>query len=142
NVNYTDLIENSVTLKRILTIEDDPSKQARFGSTENIEYDLHFLFGHGLDTTNFQSIAANGLAFLIYSFGIFGTLMLSGMTVYLSQTKLSTLVIVAFSLTTFPMFSYMFYWVFLAWIISGSNNRATTFHLQQSQPSKSYKIIS
>jgi hypothetical protein len=71
-----DIADASITIKRIIDIDNDPSRQARFGSFDNFELDAFIFFGHGVDTEKFQSIAANGFAFIIYSFGLIGMLLI------------------------------------------------------------------
>lgn len=109
-----DIADVSITVNRIINIDNDPSRQARFGSFNNLELDAFFLFGHGVDTENFQAIAANGFAFIIYSFGLIGMLVFSLILSAIVRVGNRTLIAVCFLLTTFPLFSYMFFWCWLA----------------------------
>lgn len=117
-INLENIADASITFDRIININADPSRQARFGSFENVQLDFFLFTGHGIDTLNFQSIAANGFAFLLYSFGVSGSLILALYFIYLVRGDNKLLITIGFLLTTFPLFSYMFFWSWLAIIIS------------------------
>lgn len=107
------LVDRSVTLTRIINIEDDPSRQGRFGSSDNVVNDIYLYIGHGIDSQNFQSIAANGIVFLIYGFGVVFLPIILVATVYLFKPNRNVLISTAFLLTTFPAFAYMYFWCWL-----------------------------
>lgn len=118
------IIESSITIGRILNIENDPSRAARYGSMNNIKLDEFLFFGHGIDTQNFQSIAANGFGFLLYSFGLIGMILMAFYFIYLTKLNISILLAIGFILTTFPPFSYIYFWVWIGMILflSRTNN--------------------
>ena len=117
-VSLQELTSLSVTLNRIININDDPSRIARLGSLDNIQLDFLFLLGHGVDTLNFQTLAANGLAFLMYCFGVIGTAVLGLFLVFMVRANFKILLVAGFLLTTFPCFSYMFFWMWLAILLA------------------------
>ena len=129
------IIESSVTIERILNIEDDPSRAARYGSINNINLDEFLFFGHGIDTQNFQSIAANGYGFLLYSFGLIGMILMAFYFIYLTKSNINILLAISFVLTTFPPFSYVYFWVWIGMILFLSrvnNRRPSLFFLNRS----------
>jgi len=113
-----DIADASITINRIIHIDNDPSRQARFGSFDNLGLDAFIFFGHGVDTEKFQSIAANGFAFIVYSFGLIGMLVFGLILSAIVRVGSRTLIAVGFLLTTFPLFSYMFFWCWLAIMIA------------------------
>lgn len=116
------LADRSVTLSRIINIEDDPSRQGRFGSSDNVINDIYLYIGHGIDAENFQSIAANGIAFLVYGFGVVGFSVLLITTVYLFKPNRNVLISTAFLFTTFPPFAYMYFWCWLGLALGTSHH--------------------
>lgn len=117
------ILDDSRTIYRITNLDNDASRQARVGSIDNFDFDIFLLLGHGLDTEQFQTVGANGIAFILYSFGIAGAIMLAVAVVYLARANFKVLLLLFFSLTTFPMFSYMFYWCFLGIMLGSLNVR-------------------
>ncbi len=113
-----DIADASITFNRIIDIDNDPSRQARFGSFDNFELDAFIFFGHGVDTEKFQSIAANGFVFIIYSFGLIGMLVFGLILSTIVRVGGKVLIAIGFLLTTFPLFSYMFFWCWLAIMIT------------------------
>lgn len=141
-INLQDLADTSVTVSRIINIEDDPSRQARFGGADNVQFDMLFLLGHGVDSLNFQSIAANGLAFMLYSFGLIGLIAIFLYLVILSRMNIKILFIVGFLFTTFPVLSYMFFWCWLAIILALAQSEASSEqYLNLNQSGKNLNIL-
>ncbi|MCF6764278.1 hypothetical protein L3V82_00735 [Thiotrichales bacterium 19S3-7] len=111
-------IEHSVTLHRLSDIDADPSKEQRYGLLANYLSPNHFL-GLGINTNAFQTIAANGIAFVIYSFGLVGFLCL-GLTLsylFVRLYAIRALIAIAFLLTTYPLMTYMIFWIWLGLLI-------------------------
>jgi hypothetical protein len=117
-ISVSDLAENSVTVARLMNIDDDPSRQARYGSVANWRLDEWFIFGNGVDTSNFQNVAANGVGFLFYSIGIVGLGLLSIWILIRERVRYKAGVSIIFLLTTFPPFAYMYFWVYLSLILT------------------------
>jgi hypothetical protein len=113
-----DLATSSVTIHRIVNIEDDPSRQARLGSSENIFFDIFLLIGHGVNSQHFQTIATNSYAFIISSFGLIGTIFIFIWIFTLNKIDTQRLIAIAFLFTTFPAFSYMYFWVWFTLVLS------------------------
>jgi hypothetical protein len=117
-VKVSDLAEISVTVARLMNIDDDPSRQARYGSVASWRLDEWFVFGNGVDTSNFQNVAANGVGFLFYSIGIVGLGLLSIWILIRERVHYKAGVSIIFLLTTFPPFAYMYFWVYLSLILT------------------------
>ncbi len=112
------LKDSSVTIDRIVNLSADPSRQARYGSVDNFNFDLFFFIGHGIDTDDFQNLAANGLAFMIYSFGLLGSFFVFAFFVFLCRFDFKVLLATIFLLTTYPLFSYMYFWAWLGIVLA------------------------
>lgn len=111
-------ITESVTWQRVLSIQEDPSRIARYGDIRDY-VSIEYLFGHGLSTAKFQQIGANGVAFLIYCFGFSGSLLLFFLLLYTVGLRYFWVVIsVGFLLTTYPIMTYMGFWVWLGLLIN------------------------
>jgi hypothetical protein len=110
--------EDSVTMRRLLNINEDVSRKARYGSLENIVVDEFLLFGHGIDTSNFQTIAANALAFLLYGLGIAGITLLVVWGRVIQKIPFKHALCIVFLFTTFPLFTYMYFWAWLGLLLA------------------------
>lgn len=120
SLDWSDLTSNSVTLNRILNLEDDSSFSQRSGDMNILaaELDNTFLWGSGVNTNLFQGMyGANGLSFLVYSFGIVGTVLLLVTLLIMLRFSLVPLLFLAVLLTTYPPFSYMYFWLWLGLLI-------------------------
>lgn len=111
------LTESSTTLLRIFDIFNDASAQARFGQMSNFEMGTVLLIGSGIDTVNFQDFGANGIAFMLYCFGLGGTAAILLLYTIGFKMKARTIISLAILLTTYPPFSYMYFWFWLAAMI-------------------------
>jgi hypothetical protein len=131
-VAFMDYSENSIAMTRLLNIADDPSRRARYGSIENIIVDEFLLLGHGVDTSNFQSIGANALAFLVYCFGIAGIALLVVWGVAIQKISATHAILIGFIFTTFPLFSYMYFWVWLGLLLALNKGKAHNSRLSPS----------
>jgi hypothetical protein len=121
---------------RILEITKDPSLRERYlrnrcGSNPNTAITalpletrlVQGAFGGGLTTQYFEKcLAANGIAFLYKSFGLVGLaallagfwLALRGLSV---GAKLYFALALGFSLTSYPLFTYVIFWIWLPALI-------------------------
>lgn len=117
-VSMDSLVEDSVTLHRITNIDDDPSKQGRLGSSENyLNYD-HFVLGSGFSRDQFQTIAANSYGFIFYALGLAGIGIVALIGVTYLGVRWKSIVLVLFLFTTFPQFSYLYFWVWFPLILA------------------------
>lgn len=86
-----------------------------------------WMFGEGLTTSYFlQCLPANGVAFFFKSFGILGlSALVFGLSQALRKASLRDRVFVAvtiiFSLTTYPLITYLIFWIWLAGLIGVAN---------------------
>jgi|GEM_PF-3815621 len=113
-ISLNDLSENSITIWRIMNIDDDPSRQARYGSASSWQLDERFFLGNGVDTSNFQAVAANSVSFLVYSFGVVGVALIFAWAVIHQKIHFKSTLSILFLFTTFPPFSYMYFWIYLS----------------------------
>lgn len=116
--SFSDLVDASFTLNRIATIDTDASRDGRLGSIGNYFGYENLMFGSGVSSDQFQRLGANGLAFVLYSSGILGMLLL--LIAFLPRSRLHAKksIIVLFLFSTFPPFAYMYFWAWLAIIYS------------------------
>ena len=134
------LTASSTTASRIFGIFDDASAQARFGQMSNFEFGTALLAGSGVDTTNFQDFGANGIAFMLYCFGLGGAAAILLFYKIFLKIKLRTAVSVGILLTTYPPFSYMYFWFWLATMVllefCSNNQPPAAFHGSQNSSFK------
>jgi hypothetical protein len=115
------MIERSITLSRIVNIQEDASFGARLGEGRLFyaTFNPSFLLGHGINTSDFQAaFGANGVSFLIYSFGLIGAVLLFMIFCWLVMFDHRIILSMAFLLTTYPPFSYMYFWFWLALLVA------------------------
>ena len=122
-------ILDPITVARMLDLDSDPSRHARYGSVKNIHLNFSFFFGHGINTSDFQSfVGANGYSFIIYSFGLLWTIGFL-MAIYFNSSahRLKVVVAVFFAMSTYPLFTHLFWYAWLALILKarGRNNEST-----------------
>lgn len=117
-------ILDPITVTRMLDLDLDPSRHARYGLTENINLNFHFFLGSGINTSDFQSFfGANGYSFAIYSFGLLWTIGFL-MAIYFNSSahRLKVVVAVLFAMTTYPLFTYLFWYAWLALMVRGRDH--------------------
>jgi hypothetical protein len=119
-ISVDSLVEDSITLHRITNLDDDASKQGRFGTVENYLTYRNLIFGSGVSSDQFQALAANAYGFLFYAFGILGVSLLALSFSTLLAQNWRGVVAILFLLTTFPHFSYMFFWIWIALMVNAS----------------------
>jgi hypothetical protein len=121
---------------RLLGIAKDPStkerylhntcssaEQAAIANTPRTVRALRLAFGEGLSTQYFREcLPANGIAFLFKSLGAVGLIFL--LTGYLlalrrlpTRAKVYSFLAVGFSFTTYPLVTYVIFWIWLPAII-------------------------
>ncbi|MRI34327.1 hypothetical protein EOPP23_15160 [Endozoicomonas sp. OPT23] len=113
DISIDSIAERSVTVSRVVNLSDDPSRQARYGDVENVSFNIFFFIGHGVDSKNFQSLAANGIAFMIYCFGFIGSIIVFVYLLALNRANHKHMLAIVFLLSTYPLFSYMYFWFWL-----------------------------
>jgi hypothetical protein len=116
--SFSDLVDASFTLNRIATIDEDASRDGRLGSIENYLGYEHLMFGNGVSSDQFQQLGANGFAFVLYSSGIVGSLLILSASFPRSRLHAKKSIIVLFLFSTFPPVAYMFFWAWLAIMFS------------------------
>ena len=112
--SFSDLVNASYTLNRIATIDADPSRDGRLGSLVDYLGYENLIFGSGVSSDQFQQLGANGLAFVLYSSGIVGMLLILIALLPRSRLHAKKSIIVLFLFSTFPPFAYMYFWAWLA----------------------------
>lgn len=125
-------IIDPITVARIFDIGNDPSFKARFGGDTDIFLDGHLLVGNGLSTEFFQSfLGANAISFYIYSFGLLGLLLFFGWIMATTKKgRLETVVVILFAMTSYPLFTYVFWWAWLSILIQSRKNRYESVFFQ------------
>ncbi len=118
---------------RALNVPSDPSTLARYmrttcsavGKVESADIpqtvrSLQWIFGEGLSTHFFtECLSANGIAFLVKSLGGVGLLaLLAGFFRALqglpASAKIHAFLAIGFSFTTYPVVTYLIFWIWLA----------------------------
>lgn len=118
-LGYIDeFVRHSLTLHRLMSIDTDASRQARYGSL-SAYFSWDNLLGSGISTTQFQSVAVNGIAFMVYAVGWIGVLVLMSTLFYCfyKSCRLKLFICVLFLLTTYPLMTYMIFWAWLALLL-------------------------
>lgn len=125
-------IVNPITVARIFDIGNDPSFKARFVGDTDVVLDGHLLVGNGLSTEFFQSfLGANAISFYIYSFGILGLLLFLGWIMATTKKgRLEIAVIILFAMTSYPLFTYVFWWAWLSILIQSRKIRYESVFFQ------------
>ncbi|MCD6401844.1 MAG: hypothetical protein J7L73_07945 [Anaerolineales bacterium] len=116
---YAMYLLDPITVGRISNITDDGSYHGRYGHESNINYDFNFFFGNGLSTKKFQGFTgANAIGFILYSFGLFGFIFfLVVLAIGFKKNRLTFLFAVIIAMTSYPLFTYMFWWAWLGILI-------------------------
>jgi uncharacterized membrane protein YkgB len=73
-----------------------------------------------VDTSNFQLIAANSIGFLVYSFGVVGVALIFAWAAIRQKIHYKSTLSIMFLFTTFPPFSYMYFWVYFSLMLCSS----------------------
>lgn len=89
--------------------------------------DWQMFFGHGISITDFQNYGgANGLSFLLYSFGLAGILVIALALIILALRRgLSLSLWILISLSSYPLLTYFYWWAWLALLLSFSSRQVT-----------------
>lgn len=116
---YAMYLLDPITVGRISNITDDGSYHGRYGQESNVNYDVNFFFGNGLTTKKFQGFTgANAIGFILYSFGLFGFIFfLVVLAIAFKKNRIALLFAVIFAMTSYPLFTYMFWWAWLGILI-------------------------
>lgn len=112
------LANNSTTIFRLLNIDQDPSRLARFGDSSVVVSNDNVIFGNGVSSDKFQSTAVNSFAFIFYSFGLVGLSFLMAWGIFVAKINMRQLIAIGFLFTASPLFAYMFFWIWLAFVFS------------------------
>lgn len=117
------LIFSPVTVSRLLDVSNDPSAQVRFSGAGGFSLDPSFFLGHGPSTEDFQTyLGVNAISFYIYGFGFLGLLLFLLFLLRVSNGNgLSKVLIVLFAMTTYPLFTYAFWWAWLAILLKANS---------------------
>lgn len=128
---------------RLTTLLDDPSLQTRYFDSCAIASDTipdrvraswtlaDTLIGNGLTTSHFiQCLPANGIALLAKSFGLLGIgLLVAGMVQSLrdapTANKLYIAAVLLFSFTSYPLVTYVLFWIWIAGLLTLSTRTST-----------------
>jgi len=96
------------------------------------------LFGDGLSTQVFiNKVPANGMAFLFNSFGLIGLILLAGCVLLalrglLIADAIFIVVAVGFSFTTYPLITYVQFWLWVPTLLNLARERAVASRLAES----------
>lgn len=108
---------DGVMFNRLSNILNDKSFNDRLGvlvGNGNIPISA-LVFGEGIDTNGFQQWGANGFSFLVYSLGFLGSFIF--LIFFLNfNFHWSVLGLILCYFLTFPLFSYMYFWVYFGLI--------------------------
>jgi hypothetical protein len=128
-----DFLGNSIAFERVLRIIEDPTSDnsivTRLGLETNSSVNfLNLFFGNGINSTDFQAfLGGNGISYVVYCFGILGSILLLCWIIVSNNIKITILVL--FFHLTFPYYSYLIYWVFLTVILKGIDFSVNKDHL-------------
>lgn len=94
---------------------------AQFG--EQNPSDFQMLFGHGINIDDFQEAGgANGLSFLLYSFGLVGLMaIISALVILALKNGLDSSLWIMLTLSSYPLLTYFYWWAWLALLLLFSN---------------------
>lgn len=129
---YT-FLSNSIAFERVLRIIEDPTSDnsivTRLGlETKTSVNFFNLFFGNGINSTDFQSfLGGNGFSYVIYCFGILGSILLLYWIFVSNNTKITILAL--FFHLTFPYYSYLIYWVFLTVLLKGIDFSFNKFNI-------------
>lgn len=115
-----DLFLNVVTIERVADVTNDASFSQRVGGLFNLTGDslTNYVLGSGVDSSAFQGqLGANGFSFLVTSFGLLFSVPLFLIVCSSLQFRMSTILPLLFLMTTYPPFSYMYFWAWLALLV-------------------------
>jgi hypothetical protein len=118
--------QSTIMFNRLVNLDQDASTAGRYlGGSGVSDVVFEVLFGKGVSPNEFQGyLGANGFSFLLYSFGLVGALLFLGWLFWILRWSAALFAAAIFLMTTFPYFSYMFFW---SWIgILCANSSATT----------------
>lgn len=124
--NLNLILADSITFNRILNIGDDASFEQRIGGDKifNTDIEFNFLFGYGVNTDDFQSTyGANGVSFLVYSFGLVGLSLLFFLLSRALNFSVKAILANALILATYPIFSYMYFWCMFGALVFMCKNK-------------------
>jgi hypothetical protein len=132
------------TYWRIASILTDPSLRERYISntcsaaeaaqseeTSPAAKAMAVMFGQGLSTKYFQEcLPANGVSLMLKSFGVFGVAaLLAGLAMAFAglanSGKFYVLAAVGFSMTSYPLLSYLVFWFWLPALVQLARRRIT-----------------
>lgn len=123
-----ELVLDPITIGRMMNLENDPSRQGRFGADQPVVADQWLVFGNGISADEFQSfMGANGVSFYIYSFGLLGLLIYIGWLYLESKGEfVPKAILVLFAMSSYPQFSYAIWWAWLALLCGDFRSKLAT----------------
>lgn len=126
SIDFLDLIDaadTSITMDRFINFQEDASIEGRLGGLRNIGWNFNFLFGYGIDEVGFQNrYGANGFSFLLSSFGLISSLLILVYFIWVTKYSIYPLLFISFLLITFPLFSYVYFWIWLGILVAICRN--------------------
>lgn len=117
-----DILEGTNIIERLDFSAEDSSRTARYGNLGNMLNSIGFIFGNGFNSNIFQTYGANGISFVLNSLGIIGCLALLIVVRLYSVLHLKDLLFLGLIFTTFPITSYMFFYVAIGSMIGINRN--------------------
>lgn len=119
-INYfinSDLASSQEIISRLDFSQQDSSRDARYGGLTNFIQSSDFIFGEGINSNLFQIYGANGIAFFLNSFGLIGCLLIIIIIIIQKELKNMDIIFLIFIFSSYPIISYMYFWVTLALLI-------------------------
>jgi hypothetical protein len=122
------ILDNSIAFERVIRIIEDPTSDnsivTRLGLESKYSINAFNLFlGNGINSTDFQSfLGGNGISYIVFCFGILGTVFLF-IWFYLSNNFKILLLFIFFHLT-YPYYSYLIFWFFLSTALQNLSMRS------------------
>lgn len=111
-------IDDSIALERLFRIIEDPysdnSVVTRLGLESKKQNNIiNWIFGNGINSKGFQDfMGGNGFSYMLYCFGIIGTIIF--LLWYYMSNGLKLFILFLLFNFTFPYFSYLIFYLFIA----------------------------
>ena len=124
SINFNELADTSVTVNRLMNLQEDPSYVGRVSSLQNIKSNSELIFGSGVSSSDFQErYGANAISFLLSSFGLFFVMLMLIYTFWVTKFSIWSLVVLTYLFVTFPLFSYAYFWIWFGLLIGLARGR-------------------
>lgn len=114
---------------------DRYSALLRLADWDNFDYRL--FIGNGVSTSDFQEYGgANALSFLIYSFGLIGTILVAFAIIASAKGGVERPLAIVISLSSYPLVTYFYWWAWLGLLTTGPAIDAQGRGILRTQPGR------